>query len=167
MPALLSKRNVPPPSDDKRWKLVDRAMRLAGYNRHAVIETLHAVQESFGYIGDDAMRYVARSLRVPLSTVYGVASFYHFFTLKPAGKHACVVCLGTACYIKGAPQLVDAVSERYDVAMGETSADGRLSLLSARCVGSCGLAPVAVVDGQTLPKANPDKLNNYLAGLDG
>jgi bidirectional [NiFe] hydrogenase diaphorase subunit len=167
MPGLLTKpKKVPPPSDDKRWKLVDRAMRIAGYDRHALIETLHAVQESFGYIGDDAMRYVAQSLRVPLSTVYGVASFYHFFTLKPAGKHACVVCLGTACYIKGAPALVDAVSERFHVGVGETSQDGRISLLAARCVGACGMAPVAVVDGQTVSKATPEQLVNHLAGLD-
>lgn len=167
MPVLTKRKPIPAPSDDKRWKLVDRAMRASGYDRHAVIETLHAVQESFGYIGDDAMRYVAQSLRVPLSTVYGVASFYHFFTLKPSGKHTCVICLGTACYMKGGPQLIDVVAQKYHVGLGETSADGQMSLLSARCVGSCGLAPIAVVDGTTVAKAKPEQLQQLLARLDG
>jgi hypothetical protein len=91
------------PSADKRWKIVDATARRYGREPHALIETLHTVQESFGYLDETALRYVAGSLKLPLSRVYGVATFYHFFTLKPKGKHTCVVCTGTACYIKGAP----------------------------------------------------------------
>ena len=101
-----------PPNQDKRWKLVEATMRRLGNQSHALIETLHTVQEAFGYLDEDALRFVATSLRVPLSQAYGVATFYHFFTLKPAGKHTCVVCTGTACYIKGAPQLLEAVEQR-------------------------------------------------------
>ena len=86
------------------------------------------------------------SLRVPLSRAFGVATFYHFFTLKPAGEHTCVVCMGTACYIKGAPQLLDAVQRDLGIDPGETTADGKVSLLTARCLGSCGLAPAVVYD---------------------
>ena len=90
------------PSDDKRWKIVEATARRHGREPHALIETLHTVQECFGYLDETALRFVAGSLRVPLSRVYGAATFYHFFTLKPKGKHTCVVCTGTACYIKGA-----------------------------------------------------------------
>ncbi len=101
-----------PPNQDKRWKLVDATIRRQGQQARGLIETLHTVQEAFGYLDEQALRYVAMSLRVPLSRAYGVATFYHFFTLKPAGEHTCVICMGTACYIKGAPQLLDAVQKR-------------------------------------------------------
>ena len=84
---------------------------------------------------------------VACAAVYGVATFYHFFTLKPQGEHNCVVCLGTACYIKGAPHLIEAMEERYGIKPGETTPDGKVSLLTARCIGACGLAPAAVLDG--------------------
>jgi bidirectional [NiFe] hydrogenase diaphorase subunit len=136
-----------PPSDDKRWRIVQATMRKNGHARHALIETLHSVQEAFGFLDEDSLRYVARSLRVPESRVYGVSTFYHLFTLKPAGKHTCVVCTGTACHIRGAPQLLEAIREKYGIKPGETTPDGQISLLTARCVGSCGVAPVAVMDG--------------------
>lgn len=147
-----------PPTDDKRWKIVDATMRRNGQDRHALIETLHTVQESFGYLDEPALKYVARSLRVPLSAVYGVATFYHFFTLKPAGRHSCVVCMGTACYIKGAQKLIEMVGQRYGIKPGETSEDGEASLLAARCLGSCGLAPAVVLDGEVAGKQTPEDL---------
>ena len=127
------------PNQDKRWRLVDATMRRMGQQSRGLIETLHTVQEAFGYLDEQALRYVATSLRVPLSRAYGVATFYHFFTLKPAGEHTCVICMGTACYIKGAPQLLDAVKRDLGVVPGETTADGKVSVLTARCLGSCGL----------------------------
>jgi len=145
---------VDPPSDDKRWRIVQAAMRRNGFRRDALIETLHAVQESFGYLDEESLRYVARSLRAPMSHVYGVSTFYHFFSLKPAGEHTCVVCTGTACYIKGAPGLLDAVDKAFHIGDGETTDDGKVSLLTARCLGSCGLAPAAVFDGQVAGKVN-------------
>src|SRR6201993_583818 len=135
------------PSLDKRWRLVDATMRRLGNQSRGLIETLHTVQETFGYLDEEALRYVAVSLRVPLSRAYGVATFYHFFTLKPAGEHTCVVCTGTACYIKGAPQLLSAVQQDLKIKPGETTPDGKVSLLTARCLGSCGLAPAVVFDG--------------------
>ena len=102
----------PLPSQDKRWKIVDAKMRRYGYQGHALIESLHAVQQSFGYLEKDALTFLAGALHVPLSKVYGVATFYNFFTLKPQGAHTCVVCLGTACYVKGADKVLAAV-EKY------------------------------------------------------
>jgi bidirectional [NiFe] hydrogenase diaphorase subunit len=141
------------PTDDKRWRLVDAAMRRQGYGSHALIESLHAAQGAFGYLDETAMRYVAKSLRVPLSKVFGVATFYHFFTLKPQGKHVCVVCLGTACYIKGAGEILKEVGARFKLKDGQTTPDDELSLLSARCIGACGLAPAVVLDGDVMAKA--------------
>ena len=146
------------PSDDKRWKLVNAAMRRNGYAGNALIESLHSVQDAFGFIDETAMSFVAESLDVPLSKVYGVATFYHLFTLKPQGRHSCVVCTGTACYIKGAQSLIERIEAHYDVALGETTADGALSLLGARCVGACGLAPAVVVDGKVLGAQTPDSI---------
>ncbi|MCU0764793.1 MAG: bidirectional hydrogenase complex protein HoxE [Burkholderiaceae bacterium] len=146
------------PSDDKRWKLVNSTMRRHGYAGHALIETLHSVQGAFGYLDEPSLRFVAASLGLPLSKVYGVATFYHLFMLKPKGRHACVVCAGTACYIKGASGLIDAVGSRFGVAPGETTEDDRLSMLTARCVGACGLAPAVVLDGRMLGKQAPAEL---------
>jgi bidirectional [NiFe] hydrogenase diaphorase subunit len=147
-----------PPTDDKRWRIVEAGMRRQGYDTHALIEALHAVQQAFGFVDEPSMRYVARCLNVPLSKVYGVATFYHHFTLKPQGKHACVVCLGTACYIKGSGQVLKTVSEKYHIKDGQTTEDGELSLLSARCIGACGLAPAAVIDGEVIGKNTADEL---------
>ncbi len=155
------------PSEDKRWKIVEATARRHGREPQALIETLHTVQESFGYLDETALRYVAGTLRVPLSRVYGAATFYHFFTLKPKGKHTCVVCTGTACYIKGASGLLNAVEKTWGIRPGETTPDGKLSLLTARCLGSCGLAPAAVLDAVVLGKVGPeDMVKRIEKGMD-
>lgn len=138
--------------------MVKATIRKHGHAHHALIETLHAVQDAFGYLEPESLKYVAAELRIPLSKVYGVATFYHYFTMKPAGRHTCVMCTGTACYIKGVPDLLKAIHDEYGTKLGETSKDGSLSLLSARCVGACGLAPVAVIDGQVAGKLTPADL---------
>lgn len=154
------------PSSDKRWKIVDATMRRVGQNSRGLIETLHTVQEAFGYLDETALRYVAVSLRVPVSRAYGVATFYHFFSLKPAGEHTCVICLGTACYIKGAQQLVDTVRREFGVSPGAITNDGKVSVLSARCLGSCGLAPAVVYDNEVAGKVTADQLKQRLAKWD-
>jgi bidirectional [NiFe] hydrogenase diaphorase subunit len=153
----LQQARPPLPSADKRWKLVNATMRRNGYAGDALIETLHSVQDAFGFLDEPSLRFVAASLDLPLSKVFGVATFYHLFMLKPKGRHACVVCTGTACYIKGAGGLVESIQERFDVAPGETTEDDRLSVLAARCVGACGLAPAVVLDGDVIGKlTGPD-----------
>lgn len=146
----------PQPTEDRRWRTVNRTMRLHGHKPQALIETLHAVQESFGYLDLDSLRYVASKLQVPLSRVYAVATFYHYFTMKPPGDHTCVICMGTACYIGGASGILEKIQETYQVTSGETTADNRLSLVTARCLGSCGLAPAGVFDGEVAGKLSPE-----------
>lgn len=150
---------MPPlPSADKRWKIVNGTMRRHGFARHALIETLHTVQSSFGYLDDDSIRFVAKSLRVPLSQAYGVVTFYHYFSMKPPGEHTCTICTGTACYIKGADKLVANAEKHLQVKQGETTSDGNISLTTARCVGACGRAPVALLDGELLGDASSAKI---------
>jgi bidirectional [NiFe] hydrogenase diaphorase subunit len=112
------------------------------------------------------MRQVAEGLNLPLSKVYGVATFYHFFNLKPRGRHACVVCMGTACYIKGVDKVLDKLEQQYGIKVGETTPDNKLSIISARCVGSCGLAPAVVLDQKVLGHIDPDELIQKIEELD-
>lgn len=146
------------PSGDPRFKLVDRTLKRFQYEQDALIEVLHTAQEAFGFLEDDLLIYVAHNLKLPLSWVYGVATFYHFFSLKPQGKHSCIVCMGTACYVKRAAEIMHQLAAAYDVEPGHTTTDGQLSLLSARCLGSCGLAPVMVLDGTVLGKETPESM---------
>jgi bidirectional [NiFe] hydrogenase diaphorase subunit len=154
----------PLPSQDKRWKIIDAKMRKLGYRSHALIETLHAVQESFGYLEEEALKWVAKSLRVPPSKVYGVATFYNFFTLKPQGAHTCVVCLGTACYVKQAAHILEAIEVFAKIKPGETTPDKQLSLLTVRCIGACGIAPAVIYDGNVAGRLTPDQAIEKLKG---
>jgi len=135
---------LPPPSSkaaarvarqlgtDKRFKILEAHIKKFQHRQDALIEVLHKAQELFGYLDDDVLRFVAWQLKLPPSRVYGVATFYHFFTLKPQGEHTCVVCLGTACYVKGANKILEALEERTHIKPGATTPDNKLSLLTAR-----------------------------------
>jgi len=157
---------IQPPSEDKRWKIVAATMKKLGNTPSALIEALHTLQQVFGYLDKPGLTFVASTLRVPPSQVYGAATFYHYFTMKPQGEHTCIVCTGTACYIKGATALLKSIETREGVKAGQTTPDGRLSVLTARCFGACGLAPVAVVDGQMESRLTPDNLQDRLKNFD-
>ncbi|MCD4758818.1 MAG: bidirectional hydrogenase complex protein HoxE [Arcobacteraceae bacterium] len=137
---------------DDRYKMVEKTMKKLGYDRSALIETLHTAQETFGYLENETLKFIARRLKLPFSKVYGVATFYHFFRLKPKGKHTAVVCMGTACYIKGATAILESLESRFGIQAGETTKDALISVLTARCVGSCSLAPVAIYDNKSVGK---------------
>lgn len=116
------------PSGDKRFKLLDATMKRHQYQQDALIEVLHKAQELFSYLGNDLLLYIAHRLKLPLSQVYGVATFYHFFSLSPQGMHTCVICMGTACYVKGAAALLATVEQYAHIHPAQTTADGQLSL---------------------------------------
>jgi bidirectional [NiFe] hydrogenase diaphorase subunit len=97
--------------------------------------------------------------------VYGVATFYHFFSLDPQGEHTCIVCMGTACYVKGAGAIIQQLEEEFGIKAGETTADGKFSLLTARCLGSCGLAPVLILDGRVLGRETPESMVRKVRAL--
>ena len=137
-------------------------MSVSYTHLHALIETLHTVQSAFGYLDDDSIRFVARSLRVPLSQAYGVVTFYHYFSLKPPGKHTATICAGTACYIKGSDKLVAAAEKRLGIVRGQTTKDGQISLMTARCVGACSRAPVVLCDGEVVGEVTAEQVLEQL-----
>lgn len=140
-------------------------MKRHQYLPDALIEVLHKAQELFGYISPELLRSIAHDLKLPPSRVYGVATFYHFFSLAPPGDHTCVVCLGTACYVKGAAEVLAAIEQHNGIRSGETSADNHLSLLTARCLGACGIAPAVVLDKQVLGQQTPASILEHLDRL--
>lgn len=151
------------PSGDARFEALDRAVRRARYAQDQLIELLHVAQEVFGHLSEDVLVYLARQLRLPQGKVYGVATFYHLFTFEPLGAHTCTICTGTACFVKGADEIVEAVTERHGLAPGQTAGDGSLTVSTARCLGSCGLAPVVVLDGRVHGTETPQ---GVVAALD-
>ena len=145
-----------PASGDKRFKILEVHIKKHQSRHDALIEVLHKAQELFGFLEDDLLLFISHKLKLPPSRVYGVATFYHFFTLKPKGEHTCVVCMGTACYVKGGDKVVEAVQNRLQIKSGETTPDNKVSLLTARCIGACGIAPAVVYDGAVTPRQTPE-----------
>jgi NADH:ubiquinone oxidoreductase subunit E len=123
-----------------------------------LISVLHKVQGHFGFLGNEQMDAVAQLLGVPASKVTGVATFYHFFRLKPRGRYIISVCMGTACYVKGATEIAARVKEELSIDFGETSKDGIFSLEMSRCLGTCGLAPVVMINDEVHGKLKPDQI---------
>jgi bidirectional [NiFe] hydrogenase diaphorase subunit len=142
-------------ADDPRLKLVDRAMKRLQYQPDALIEVLHTAQEIYGHLNRELLAHVSAKLKLPESQVFGVATFYHFFTLRPKGEHSCIVCTGTACYVKGAGEIVKSLEESCEVQSGQTTSDGKLSLGTARCLGNCSLAPMLTLDGRVYGPETP------------
>lgn len=145
------------PARDNRPKLLERAMSRHQYSGHALIEVLHTAQELYGYLSPELLEEVSRKLKLPPSRVLGVATFYHFFSLRPRGEHSFAVCLGTACYVAGALELLE-ILERRCARSGSTSPDAKVSVDSARCIGACGLAPAVIRDGRILGRVTPAQL---------
>ncbi|SHI86784.1 NADH-quinone oxidoreductase subunit NuoE [Desulfofundulus thermosubterraneus] len=129
----------------------------------ALIQVLHQAQELYGYLPRKVLQRVAGALNVPLSQVYGVVSFYSFFTIHPKGKHQISVCKGTACYVRGAGQLLDRIKEELGLKPGETTEDGQFSLEVVRCLGACGLGPVITVDEDVHARVQPERMSDILA----
>ena len=126
--------------------------------RGLLIAVLHKVQGTFGHLSGEYLDAVAQLLRVPAADVSGVASFYHYFRLKPRGRFMIHVCMGTACFVKGADQVAAKLKDELGIAFGETSSDGMFSLEGTRCLGTCGLAPVLMVDDDIHPEVTPDQI---------
>lgn len=158
----LKKRGVTPEpqvedyTEDVAAKL-DEIINRYKHKPGSLIPVLQEAQELVGYLPPVVQRHIAKGLRIPVSEVHGVVSFYSFFTMKPKGKHNIRVCLGTACYVKGAEEIVKKLTEGLKVDVGGITADKKFSLETVRCLGACGLAPVVVVDKDTHGSVNPVK----------
>ncbi len=134
-----------------------------GEGQKALMATLQQAQEVYGYLPLPVQKRVAAALDVSVAEVYGVISFYSFFSLKPKGETVFNVCLGTACYVKGAQALLDKIVESIGVPTGEVTKDGKFSITACRCVGACGLAPVILVNEDVYGRVEPEELPGIIA----
>lgn len=130
-----------------------------------LIAILHKAQELYGYLRNDVMDEIAVAMNIPTAHIWGVATFYHYFNLKPKGRHAISVCLGTACYVKGGDQILETVKKELKVAIGETTQDRLFTLEETRCLGTCGLAPVMMIDNKVYGNLTPKKVVEILHSL--
>jgi NADH-quinone oxidoreductase subunit E/NADP-reducing hydrogenase subunit HndA len=129
----------------------------------SLILVLHKAQDLFGFLPREVMDHVADRLMVPAADVYGVATFYSYFTLEPRGKYPVSVCMGTACYVKGAPAILGTVEEQLQIKTGQTTEDGLFSLVECRCIGACGLAPVITIGKDVYGRLTADQVPEILA----
>jgi len=131
--------------------------------RNPLIEILRSAQDIFGYLPMEVQEFIAQELNIPANQIYGVVTFYNFFTMTPRGKYNLNVCLGTACFVKGAPHLVQMLSDELGIQMGETTKDGLFTMSAVRCVGACSLAPVFVIGEDTYGRIDSkDKIAEIL-----
>lgn len=128
-----------------------------------LINILHKVQTSFGYLPAEVQEIISREINVPLATVYGVVTFYSFFTMIPKGEHPISICLGTACYVRGAEKVLDEFKKQLNLQVGDTTPDGKFSLSCLRCVGACGLAPVVMIGEKVYGRVAPDGVKDIIA----
>jgi NADH-quinone oxidoreductase subunit E/NADP-reducing hydrogenase subunit HndA len=131
-------------------------------NSGELINVLHKAQHTFGYLPAEVQEIVAEELKVPVAKVYGVVTFYSFFTMIPKGLHPISVCTGTACYVRGAEKVLDEFKRILKVQVGDTTPDGKFSLSCLRCVGACGLAPVVMIGEKVYGRVSPDGVKDIL-----
>ena len=131
-----------------------------------LINILHKAQDTFGYLPREVQEIIARQLGIPVSKVYGVVTFYSFFTMTPKGEHPISVCMGTACYVRGAEKVLDEFKRVLGINVGETTSDGKYSISSLRCVGACGLAPVVLIGEKVYGRIVPGDVEKILKELD-
>jgi NADH-quinone oxidoreductase subunit E len=155
-PNVVAARSSTPPEID--LALLEPVFARYQSQRGALIPVLQLAQQIYGYLPKEALALIARRLHLSISKVYGVATFYAQFYFEPRGRHVLRLCDGTACHVKGTPALVTAVEDSFDVAPGDTSDDGQLTVEIVYCLGSCALAPVAVLDGQVMGRMRQDAL---------
>lgn len=148
---------------DERYERLQEIIAKYKDQKGALIPVLHEAQQLFGYLPHDVQTIVANGLGVPLSKVDGVISFYSLFTSAPQGKHRIGVCMGTACYVKGAAKVLEALQTELGVSVSETSEDGLFTLEVTRCLGACGLAPVMMIDDDVYGRLTPDQIPEILA----
>ncbi len=154
---------------DNRRLLLEKVLKEHNYQENALLEILHHAQEIYGYLDKDLLMDISGSLNLPPSHVYGVATFYSYFKLRKPGEHVVTGCLGTACYVKGVEEIMQVIEAEFNVKRGESTPDGKLSLLVTRCIGACAMAPTIVVDNEVIGKATKEivieKIKNVLAGV--
>ncbi len=149
-------------ADREKYEQIAQVIDSYQGKRGSLIMVLHAAQKIYGYLPLKLQEFIADRMRIPLSEVFGVVSFYSFFSTTERGEHTIRICMGTACYVRGADKLVDALEEKLDVKVGGVTADKKFTLEVARCIGACGLAPAIMVDEHVHKTMNPSTLDSML-----
>lgn len=148
---------------DPRWEQLEEILVAYQGDAGALIQVLHAAQDVFGFVSEEVQERVAEALGVPVSEVYGVATFYSLFSLKPRGQYKIGVCLGTACYVRGAAQVLAELEKQLGVKVNDTTRDGKFTLEVTRCIGACGLAPVITINEDVYGRLQVEKVSEVLA----
>lgn len=128
-----------------------------------LIKVLHKAQGIFGFLPEEVQKFVAKKMDVSTAKVFGVVSFYSYFTMTPKGEHDISICMGTACYVRGADKVLEAIEKETGIKSGETGEDGKFSITSLRCIGACGLAPVMLIGDKTYGRLTPDMIKDIIA----
>lgn len=150
---------------DKEKHQVIKELLKEVESENDLIEVLHKVQDLFGYIPKSTITEIARTLEIPVATIYGVISFYSRFSIIPKGKYSVNVCMGTACYVKGASDILEAFIERLGIGVGETTDDQLFSIVETRCVGQCAVAPVVNINEDVYPLFKLDDVDVLIKNL--
>lgn len=150
-------------ADKEKYEKLDAFIASLPTTKGELIRVLHQAQGIFGYLPKEVQVYVAKKLDVPVSKVYGVVSFYSYFTMKPKGKYDISVCMGTACYVRGADAVLEELKKKLNMEVGDTTEDGKFSLRTLRCVGACGLAPVVMIGEKVYGRVTPDMVDGIIA----
>lgn len=158
MPQIKTKSSLKPEQIKKIEEICESFRNDPG----ELINVLHKTQENFGYLPKDVQEVIASKLRISSGKVYGVVTFYSFFTMKPKGLHPISICTGTACYVRGAEKVVDEFKRELNIKVGETTPDGKFSMNCLRCVGACGLAPVVLIGDKVYGRVSPSGVKDIL-----
>ncbi len=152
-------------TEEEKLKRISEVIENYKDKEGSLIQILHLVQGIYGYLPLKIQEFIAQKLNKPLSEVYGVTTFYSFFSTKPRGKYTIRVCMGTACYVRGGKKIVERLKEILSIEPGETTSDGKFTFEVMRCIGACGLAPAITINDKVYKQVNPDKLKQLLANL--
>ena len=147
---------------EKTIELIKETCASFGNKEGELINVLHQVQSKLGYLPAEVQEVIARELNMSVAKVYGVVTFYSFFTMKPQGEFPISICMGTACYVRGAEQILSEFKRQLKIEVGQTTDDGKFSLSSLRCVGACGLAPVVMVGEKVFGRVTPPQVSKII-----
>lgn len=143
-------------------KKLEKILRNYNYESSRIIQILQNIQSEYTYLPKDILDHVSQKLKIPLSKIYSIATFYAAFSLIPRGKHLCTVCMGTACHVRGAPDVLSRIEEKLDIKAGATTADNMFTLETVNCLGACALAPIIVIDGTYHGQTKTNKVGELL-----
>lgn len=151
-----------PPLPEEYFDELDKFINDMGDTEGALIEILHKAQSVFGYLPRDVQLFIARKLGMPAAEVFGVVSFYSYFTTEPRGKHTISLCMGTACFVRGADKIIERIKEKLNIESNQITEDGYFTLKDVRCIGACGLSPVVMVDDKIYPGVKVEDIDDII-----